>query len=340
MDSKTTLSEECTTPINESFIYILFQKIIITQHENTAPLNCKSKIIYKDEKNIITCDTYTELFNDIYAIKDINNPNRFFVAFCYEVSPYNAYIHGLIIYFNSFENKINMGNVFEYDPRNEQPSNKNTFLCNQTLMMSLLQRNTRQYINQYLCLSYNDGVCGYYIDHSEIDGKRTGIVNDRFLNFIYKNNDNKYIDLLSINVSMIEKERIFNFDTYNEIPNNIVDVSFYYNDGYPYHCIKCKRLTCFSAVKSKQDGYSLGNSLCDKCMIRYSKTDKKWICCKLKTPIMTSARDFINMCNNTIDDENNECCDNHDETIKFEIKETDYVYFRYPFKTQKNIIIE
>jgi hypothetical protein len=51
--------------------------------------------------------------------------------------------------------------------------------------------------------------------------------------------------------------------------------------GYKPYCIKCEKLTNQASWGYDYTTGKLGNSYCQNCEIRYSKTEDAWLCCKL-----------------------------------------------------------
>ena len=121
------------------------------------------------------------------------------------------------------------------------------------------------------------------------------------------------------------QEFISNFNKESEVFGNL---------DYPELCIMCNKLTDMASIQYEYLGsygaygayMSLGLAYCDTCKVRFSKTDNKWICCKLKP-----NEESLYFCNNEVTT-NNPCCKEHSTTMETKIYHSDKKSIKYPFK--------
>ena len=171
---------------NFSFLYYSYlEHISIT----TLPANEENKkdprCIYFDNDCVIMCEK-DGFIDDIYAVRDLNNSDRFFIAFCFHSQPCGSTIGGMIVYFDKkykYARKHIISKHLNYDPRNEKPSNNNTFLYNQSLIMSLKHRNMNNYNLEFMCFDYEDNAIDYATESTSLKGSNAKIINGRFLEF-------------------------------------------------------------------------------------------------------------------------------------------------------------
>ena len=100
----------------------------------------------------------------------------------------------------------------------------------------------------------------------------------------------------------------------------------------------CNKLTDIASINYTTPGITcgstymgLGHAYCDTCKVRFSKTDNKWICCKLKP-----SEKNIYFCNNEVSF-NNPCCNEHSTNFDVQIAYTTGKSVKYPFKRTINI---
>jgi len=82
----------------------------------------------------------------------------------------------------------------------------------------------------------------------------------------------------------------------------------FYNE-YPTICPKCNKQTCFGkALINKDQGMMLGYSMCTDCLIRYSVSEKDWICC---SAVKSGLSNYTTICGKKISNNNYQCSEKH-----------------------------
>lgn len=307
------------------------------------------KIIYhnKEQKTVIIIDNL--IIFDAYAIKDEFEQNRYFVGFK-SYGNYTGYnILGMIIYFDSEgvlkEKRILSKILCNYDARN---GFINTYLYKQSLVFLQIHRDTKNPILNIVLLSYLDNLITkveFYLNGLKCDTIDTinNKINYRFLhikteyfNYLFDLGSTKIIKNNSILTFKEENKLVINsyktdnddlYKFYNSLINNPEEE---YNDEYPDNCIHCSQITSNAVY----DNMGFGNGYCFNCSIRYSKSDKKWYCCKLQP-----TTNYL--CGNIVD-KNNYCSKQHSTTMEICINYTNNSSLKYPYKqffniTKKNI---
>ena len=315
-----------------------------------------------DSEEVITTQRnfHYGIINSMYAVQDTGKqPNRYFIGFVMDNN-----ILGIIVYFDELGNSgitnVLYNTLYNYDFRNGFP---NTYLYNQSLIFTQTHRDTRNLIlginlldsndkclhSKYEYTKINSSIFNMYDrdNNFNIDNGRFIIVNDRDLNltlidmgslkleekveqetyFYVKVETNKKYKYLNINMYKLEKkedlqEFISNFNKEPEVFGNL---------DYPELCIMCNKLTDMASIQYEYLGsygayMSLGLAYCDTCKVRFSKTDNKWICCKLKP-----NEESLYFCNNEVTT-NNPCCKEHSTTMETKIYHSDKKSIKYPFK--------
>ena len=303
------------------------------------------KIIYHDpERQIIIIIKNLIIFN-VYAIQDELEKNRYFVGF--ETSDNSIGINtlGMILYFDDNgklkEKRIISKVICNYDMRN---SFVNKIMYKQSLIFTQIHRDTGTLMLDIILLSYDDILIAKHHYFEDIKPERkfsneTKVLNERFLHV--KTNETNY--LFDMGSTRLEKREnkyitksIFNLnkpDKIKKIKEEIKEEE--YNDGYPNNCIHCGQITTFAIYSYHNDNYccsssmGLGRGYCHDCKIRYSKTDKKWECCKL-------LPETNYMCANTVT-KNNMCDKEHSTTMDTEIEYYKEPAVKYPYKKEINV---
>ncbi len=85
--------------------------------------------------------------------------------------------------------------------------------------------------------------------------------------------------------------------------------------GYELYCIKCGELTIQASWGYDYTTGKLGNSYCQNCEIRFSISQKKWVCCKLSEEPLGYKYYF---CSNKVDKDLN-CDKEHSKKMKIKI---------------------
>lgn len=288
----------------------------ITFKKTTASSSSKeaknSNIMNPDTRNIIYKKNNVQiemiypnnllhhLFNYIFAVRDCSQENRYFVGFAFDMFDINVAIAGMIVYFNSsgHSSTVIFNNILcSYDRRNGRIESNNSFLYNQTLLFTNTHRDCGSVILFMNLLSYEDTILsqcsGYFTDikSSKISyEKRLVNINSRFLCIHDEDENYTSFDLGSLKLIKGKESHYLKLDSYN-IDSDELDQFIglmptispeKYGDGYPINCIKCNARTSIAIYGHDFMSIGLGNSYCNSCEIRYSKTENTWICCKLE----------------------------------------------------------
>jgi len=298
-------------------------------------------VIYTDDNEIITTtakNTYG-IYSLIYAVRDMGKqPNRFFIGIVLDGEIVQNTILGLIVYFNEegnvFEKRIFSKPVFDYDIRNGR---YNTFFYNQSLVFTQGHRDTSKLMIGLNLLLFEDFLINTSRNYTEINNNyfnKYKLINNRFINIEFKN-ESLLIDLASL--KKVEREDDENYGFYGMFKNkgtkkNYLVIETYsfndslnidnfikdfnkegeeFDDDYPINCINCDSLTSFASIYNDNSYMNLGKSYCHNCKIRYSKSENRWVCCRL-------------LCNNHLCqsplDKDNKCCKEEQEHMNDEIK--------------------
>lgn len=289
------------------------------------------------ENTQIAINTKHKIYDHVHAVQDSNNKDRYFIGFTFNEQYCNAIIIGMIVYFNHLgecKHKIILNNVLcAHDTRNGRI---NTFLFNQSLIFTQIHRDTEVLLLYLNLLSYEDSVLLSTFTYSEIPSykyNRNSIKDyKQLISVLRKDDKNIVFDLGSLKQDQSDSIVI---DSY-QVSDGEVDTFIseyknppeYFGDGYPNDCILCKNLTSITSYGYNNTYCSLGDSYCQECGIRFSKSDKKWLCQKLNL-----NNDF---CNETVT-ENIPCCLEHSETMKVIIYKEREPSYIYPYKKNLHI---
>jgi hypothetical protein len=292
------------------------------------------KILYDDENQQIVLLNELLLDYNMLAIKDTKYNNKFLILFSLKHYYTDYNIFGFIVYFNKeckiLEKKIITSVITNYDNRNVTVNNKNIFMYDNHITFIYTHRDLRTFNIDFIKIqeeTYENNIdiilksCYY---NNKYSGKIINTNNPRYIviDTTNKYSDvkqkcNKYIiyDITSLKkITDIKAEiNYYDVDYYNDIIDKVVEkdeINEY--DGYPLKCIKCNNKTTITDAIYDISEYSntynhFGNSFCNKCMIRYSKSSNCWVCCK---PIQYNNN--INICCEKLSIENNcECTKVH-----------------------------
>ncbi len=323
-----------------NYFYDRYYDDLINTRKYGKYLDNKSKIIYNTDDCIIIIKNITNIFNNIYAVKDEYYQNRFFIGFEIDSTYLNSYINGIIIYFDENDKLYCVNNLhrnlFNFDLRN---GNYNTYLYRQSLIFTQSHRDTRKLILGINLLDINDFILNSFNEYTDfnmtrylsnniqlnnINLNRFIIINGNYdedtctifdMGSLKKNktnnsNLNNYFinknetTILSLNSYTVNKKDIKNFI------NGFTEELEYYGHGYPEKCILCNNNTCEASWTYKNIFMNLGKSYCNICKIRYSKTDNIWKCCKVNE----NHEDF---CNQQIN--KTQCLCNHSNKMDIKV---------------------
>lgn len=292
------------------------------------------KIIFENGEFIITCDNIYNLA-EIYAVQDIMNKNRFIVIISHTTNiPCLINSGGIILYFNE-DNKLyskiilNTHLLVSYDDRNSYISKDNTFFRNQFLIFLAIHRDNNKLIININEFDYDDQLINHTEFYTDINPNRFYSMNI-YVNKFLTLSDNSCIDISSFNIN----RNIINFHYYvfeNSIENFIdkfidkfndsEDYDDKFGDGYPLNCIKCNNKTSRITFYYNYTIMNMGSGFCTNCIIRYSKSEKRWKCSKIINNNNCSSD--LDLCY--------ECKKNHDNIdYIFELTKSQ----KYPFKNE------
>jgi hypothetical protein len=102
--------------------------------------------------------------------------------------------------------------------------------------------------------------------------------------------------------------------------------------GYELYCINCGELTTQASWGYNYTTGKLGNSYCEKCEIRFSKSEGLWMCCKLSEEPIGYEYYF---CSNKVN-KGLVCDKDHSKTMKIEFTRVEKS-INYPYKKSINI---
>lgn len=236
-------------------------------------------IIYSDDQHQIVL---TEPFKlgKVYVMKDSGYNNKYLVLFtiCGGCTMY--YVYGFFIFFD------NQGDVAKkmiihymltsYDCRNTWLSKETVFLHKDAFLFMYKHRDTHQFIINPILFNtnkvYNDADMDILCVNIELSGS---IVHEHNNCVVIKQKDGNYKVIPLYFKSTLN---VYLHNDYHAITNQLPEISEF--DGYPIICVKCSGKTSIATAYYGSCTIGLGNSFCQHCMIRYSKSDKLWVCCQ------------------------------------------------------------
>lgn len=333
----------------------------ITKERYPYQLDDESKQIAENEEVITTQHNFHYgIISSMFAVQDTGKQsNRYFIGFIMDTN-----ILGVIVYFDengcSGITNVLYNTLYNYDRRNGFPK---AYFYNQTLAFTQTHRDTSKLILGINLLDFNDKCLYSKNEYTNIDSSMFDIY-DRIHNFNINNDrfiivNNSRLDLTLIDVGSLKLEEKVEQETYfyvkvetnkkykylnvnmyklekkeelqEFISNFNKEPEVFGNLDYPELCIMCNKLTDMASIQYEYLGsyssyMSLGLAYCDTCKIRFSKTDNKWICCKLKP-----NEESLYFCNNEVT-ANNSCCKEHSTTMETKIYSSDKKSIKYPFK--------
>jgi hypothetical protein len=287
------------------FFKKFMNNLVIERHNKIEPINQDDCEIYSDDHEILICKNTAH--QNIIAIKDINDKNRYFIGYYW--GKYCQYdVAGMIVYFDN-DNNLKQRNIIDkiiltFDSRNgfiNTLRNKNTYLYHNSLCMLQCCRDGRCMIFHMCTFNDEDEITSSIFKYeSKILSycDEIKVVLNRFLS-VKCLDHYLFFDLQSFKYictdSALKKNSKFVYDYYkdtsiDEFTDKYVKNNNYndeYDDyiytpisGYPAKCIKCSGMT--SSIRAYYNNFmcGLGDGFCEKCLIRYSVSDKCWVCCK------------------------------------------------------------
>jgi len=305
-------------------------------------------------------DKYTEY---IYAVADPLDKHRFFIGVIFRGYYTSMLVSGMFLYFdndgNNLKKTVMESILCNYDCRNGKIDETNTYLYNQTLLMTQMHRDSNTQIITLACFDYNDTLLGISMEYTDIKCgySSTPIIrHNRWLTYTDVNT-HKYIiiNLGSVYVSnekqednyysvRREKHICYYVYIYNDnvnIDNTIMDLNTTikenpYDDGYPLDCIKCGNRLEIATLNIGILMQTLGCGYCNECRIRYSKSSNAWICCDFIEHI--EYNNSIDICSNRLNKENDYICDEMHICIPVEYRTCESEY--KPYKNITTLVID
>lgn len=356
----------------------VFDKICTNENVSSRILDPNHITIYNSDDYYIVMNKSFRFFSDVFVVPDRIQSNRYFIGFNYKVMNYtDCNICGLIIYFDSDGNmaykSILHKVICNYDCRDGLINTLNSTFYNQTLLFFQVYRDSKQlnlFVNlldwedHLLCsksIHNTNIIVGYTsltesiekkqlhprfyfiktdlnnyisIDLGSLKLVKKTIVNKTFSKLMYNLNSDECIQLDYSNLNSLDN--INNFLLEND---KIVD-GVEYSDIYPTLCIKCNQLTKQAEYGYENSILNLGNSYCINCQIRYSFTEKCWVCCGFINYLNHNSNSDIFNCSSKLNSLNNYVCANelnHIPKTNFKICYKSNSW-KYPFKEQIKII--
>lgn len=318
-----------------SMMKLIHVKLIPADRECVSDQH--NKIIYQDEKNKILCNTF--LPYDIFAIKDHKYSNKYMILLELPTShPMTLCIYGYFVFFspsgNVHKTMYICALISDFDCRNVEPSKKNMFIYDDNFIFLYTHRDARVFYIQFI--KYDTFTSD---DHAKIICEPSLYISDITGNIDNNNNNNQYVVIkkgfncyIVINMNFYEtcteSNKFFNYITYetNDYNDVIIDTISQKPDkfeGYPLKCINCNNQTYETLIKIDANMlYSCGYSFCKNCLIRYSKYNRQWICCKPSYKQTYGGETKIDICGKKLQSDN--VCDNKHigYNIVFNMKDT------------------
>lgn len=356
MDFTTETIIEKTTTTHDQFcnMWVNFANNLnfVKQNVNVPIANNEKIIWHCDGSVIVVCDKVNNaIANNLYAIRSLDDPNRFFVGYIINDNSLDL-LTGIIIYFN-VDNKMTNKRIFrqivcENNRRNRTIGKSNTFLFKQTLMFIQFDKNIGPLVLNVCCIEYYDCVLGSFskyfdmikYDHSMNDCNIHNYEqNGKFLMFNVIETSKQFsfqkICLLDMASTHVEHNNNLNFvkmniyfcdhdklDQFLELSSTFEETP--YNDGYPLNCIKCNDITSEVTYHNKNSSMGFGNAFCERCLIRYSHSEKQWVCCKL---IENSFREYY-VCHKKINEHHDCNCNHRDKQYNIVTKQSEIKPYR------------
>jgi len=310
-----------------------FKKLYFTTKPSQDEIKAKTsfakfKVLHETDTTMLVVSRNMKC-KKVTVLQDGKHSNRYFVGISFQGYCYTDYIiMGMFVYCGedgSTEVKIS-SEVHCFDLRDEFWGH----LYNQTLLFVEKHRDHSQLRMFVKLLDYNDDIVLQSRSETKIvktfDG---GVVpNGRYMMITTKDKQQLYIDLGSVRN---DNNRIYlAYSTAESTEEEQV-----YGDGYPETCIKCGKATHAAMLRSYNNScYNTGNSCCIDCMIRYSQSEKRWVCCLFRQPIDKWRSDMT--CGNPIVDAKFVC--NRQHVVPKKIEETQGIVKRkHPFRKLFNI---
>ncbi len=345
------------------------KKLIDNKYKNKSLINMNpfhedNYVILLETDNVMIITNKKYEYGRNFVVQDSIQPNRYFIGFCFKYGYISENITGLIVYFDE-NGMTTAGNikilrkiVVNFDYRNGIINESSSFLCNQTLLFCQMHRDTQTLFLFANKLSWEDIVEYSVANHDtklkvrlSLNSSGVKLISSIFIFLQNKNESYHLINLSSLRVKINNtnlkssydiKSNYLIMDCYNTtnlddfINDYNITTNFFeqteYSDGYPSHCPICKQL-CMVATYNSNLVMGLGNAFCSKCLIRYSESNKCWVCCKIKSVIDNYS---TNMCQNKLD--NNYSCNlSHSDIMTLKVSSTVNKSLKYPYKENATV---
>lgn len=286
-------------------------------------------------------------FGSVIAVKD-SNPNeksRYFVGFQFECGTMRYCLSGTFVYFDEdgkwMNTELSRSILCDYDLRN---GNVRPKLYKHALVFAQSHRDTRTEMLSISLFDYEDRMVANTwimtdIRKSYVESDEE-LSNDRMARYM-KIGEDVWLDLSSAEKMgdkvVIKYEKGINT---NEVQKNEVAVTTIskYGDGYPDECVVCREKTAEATLHYGRNAtMGLGSGYCMRCEIRYSYSEKRWVCCK----IVECGEDSVG-CWKEVDMKIGKCVDPEHSGRRRLCHRESYgkKNHRYPYKKIYNVTIE
>lgn len=291
----------------------LIQSIVNNIHcELVNNDNNNNNVVYQDDYKQIVLTKQCNAVNRIIVIKDYKYDNKFLVLF----NVYSGYttmqVYGFFVFFNKGKvaKKMYINNMItSYDHRDVNMSHENMFLYDDHFLFVYDHRDTKRFIGNFVLFNtlnlYDYASMKIYNRYYFSFGGDIIVTNNSHV--VIKDKDvYRVIDLY-----FDDGFSVGEYDDYTKAPVINKDITEF--DGYPMKCVRCDKVGSIASAYYGISTIGLGNCFCTECMIRYSKSDRRWYCCQ-----------SINHgpCFNVLNDNNYQCDKIHDTNYKLEFNKT------------------
>ncbi len=315
-----TLKNHSGPPRESSVFRSVFVRMIEATQFHKVPVGTETStnVLFKNDTYMITYtgDLFRALVSHAYAVPDPVDEHR--VLICIGMSDYgNMDLAGVFVYFdgphgNARSRKIINCSLGTFDVRNGRPR---TFLYNQTVLTVVIHRDTRSYLFHVSCFDYHDHFVGGAQYYTGIQAASHHVPFESFehrLLLLPGSENNHLFDLGS--VENIEDKTCYSLyklngsvgvqEVVDQIKHQIPQKP--YGDEYIDGCVRCgsravSGLYAYNVSSCTWSSQGLGRSYCHPCGIRWSLSDRVWMCCKKK-------RDSMQLCFATVSADTNYTC--------------------------------
>lgn len=248
-------------------------------------------------------------YGECFAVRDGRVPNRYFVGFVVTDSTYGC-VMGLMLYFDMSTGRVGAQKVCNCVlARSEmRVDHRNTWLVDQTLVFGFRHQATSRLVLTVNLLSYEDTVIAQDETREldillrarpeRLDRDATG----RFLHVRNQEDEQVLLDLGTLDSA--EQEMRYHILPPDAPLETVEPVAVRFGDGYPLTCARCQQETASASFVEGYGSMFLGLSYCPDCGIRFSRTDRQWLCCRVV------RRSGVTICHAKLEG-NEECAQTH-----------------------------